>query len=316
MKNTTKLIATTALALSFAQINATAQNSTTPITPTDVTNTLVVILGGTTNSGTTTTATTTGNSANVSNGKQTGGGTFGTGTFANTRTVRFNATGQQLNTSADVGANVIITARVIVQNTNSVTNAVSGAVTTRPAIRRLLTTADVLRVLGNDAAMTGRITGTNFAVGSRLVFTNNTFVVFSGADTIDVGDIITFETGTNQIFAGTTDTNGLARPVRTIIEIGRITFNDTAINTTNGLVFYLQGQTTETTIDTAASTSTGNFREARTLVLTQGTGEGAENVGSGDDRAIIVAGNVTTRGSAIGTDDNATGTTALATTSP
>lgn len=225
-----------------------------------------------------------------------------TNIFTGTTNITTAVNGQPFNTNAQFALFVSIRGTIIAQSTNSTVNSTNGTITTTPAQRQFFSTSNILRTLGNDASISGRITGTNFAPGASLILSNNTFFVLSGSDVIDVSDIMTFQTGTNQLISGSTDANGLATPrSRTIIEIGRVTFNDTAINTNNGLVFYFQGVATQTTGNSVANATTGEFTEARSLNLNQGTGEGTENVGSGSDRLIIISGGVlTARGNGTG----------------
>jgi hypothetical protein len=298
MKTTTKLIAITAMVLGLTQTHVLAQSGTT----TTDTNGTTTATGTTGNNG-------TGLRSFIASNATLGANNSGTTTITNGTNVIILPTGatgaavngQAFNTTAQVGSTVSISARIIAQNTNSTTNVNNGTVTTGPSTRTSLTTATLLRTLGVDANIAGLISGTNFAPGARLVFSNDTFFVVSGTDTIDVSAIMTLERGTNQIVSGSTDTNGLARPNRTIVEILRVTFNDTAINTTNGLIFYLQGIGNETSTSGAVNANTGQFNETRNFSLANGAGEGWQFIGSDNVRPIIVTGNVTARGTGLGT---------------
>jgi hypothetical protein len=197
----------------------------------------------------------------------------------------------QATAQGNIGLNVTVNARFTIQNTNQVTNARTQTVTVSRPIQRTFNTADLLRRLAVDENLAGNFDGTSFPRGSRLVATNGGFVVISGGNVLaDVSNIISIGVGTNVIFSGATDTNNLARPSQTRIVIGRLIFDDTGINTTDGLRFYLQGILTQTTTDTVPNVNTGIFTESTNASMPSSAGEGNLGVGSDDERQIITSG--------------------------
>jgi hypothetical protein len=160
----------------------------------------------------------------------------------------------------------------------------------------VFTTADFLKRLAIDENTAGRLDTNRFPRGARLVATNDTFVVMVGTNVlVDVGNIISFSGGDNEIVSGTTDTNGLARPAITRTHLARVMFDDTGINTTNGIVFFLQGAMTETTTDSAVNRN-GNYTETHVASMPSAAGEGQVGVGSGDQRAAVCTGAVSASG--------------------
>ncbi len=195
------------------------------------------------------------------------------------------------NVRADVGLTITLNARITAQNTNSFTNPITQSVTVRAPVTRNFTTFELLRRLAVDETLAGRWTNNTFPPGSRLVTTNNLFLVVRGTNVLaDVSDIISFNGGDNNIVSGSFDTNGLARPFpQNKIHIARITFDDTTINANDGLQFYLQGLMTETTVDTAP-TRAGFFNEVHIANMPSAAGEGHSGVGSSDTRQIVISG--------------------------
>lgn len=201
--------------------------------------------------------------------------------------------------NADVGLTISITANLLIQSTNSVTNARTQAVTVGPPTRRVLTTAQILQRLAQDENSAGLYPTNRFPRGARLVATNDTFVVMVGTNVlVDVSNVISFDEGTNNIFSGTRDTNGLSHPV-VKTHLARIIFDDTGIIPAIGLRFYLQGVMTETTIDSAVDRN-GNFTETHIVSMPQAAGEGVVNVGDTDQRQLIATGSVSASGTARG----------------
>jgi hypothetical protein len=199
--------------------------------------------------------------------------------------------------TADPALTISITASLLIQSTNSITNARTHSVTVTAPTRKVLTTATILQRLAVDENIAGTYPTNKFPRGARLVATNNTFVVMNGTNVlVDVSNIISVDTGTNEIDSGTTDTNGLAHPV-TRTHLARVIFDDTGINTTDGLRFFLQGVMTETTNDSGVDRN-GIFTETHIASMPQAAGEGLANVGSGTERQLIATGSVTATGNA------------------
>lgn len=198
----------------------------------------------------------------------------------------------QFRATADVGLNITINSRFIIQNTNSTTNPRTGTVTVSPAVQRSFSSINLLNRLAVDENIAGNFDSTTFPRGSRIVATNGTIVVMSGTNVlVDVSNILSVQFGDNTIFSGGTDTNGLARPSQTRIHLANVNFDDTSINTTDGLRFFLQGIMTEIRSDGAPNNS-GVFTESQTISMPSSAGEGSTGVGSGDERQIIVSGSL------------------------
>lgn len=199
---------------------------------------------------------------------------------------------------ADVGLTLSISANLLVQSTNIFTNAHTHSVTVGAPRQLRFATADFLKRLAIDENIAGTYPTNKFPRGATLVATNNSFfVVVKTNILVDVGNIISFSAGDNEISSGTTDTNGLARPSVTKTHLARVMFDDTAINTTNGISFFLQGVMTETTSDSAVDRA-GNYTESHVVSMPTSAGEGQVGVGSGDQRATVCTGAVTASGKA------------------
>jgi hypothetical protein len=186
--------------------------------------------------------------------------------------------------------NLSLTARILTQSTNVSTNAHTQVVTTRAATVRTFSTSDFIKRMAAD-------TGTTLGRGAaRLVVTNGTVSIVQGSTIVDVSGIISVSFGTNQLFSGSVDTNGLARPSEVTTQIARVIFDDTALNSTNGLRFYIQGVLTDTITDSVPNRNTGVFTETEVISMPTAAGEGTSGVGSGDERQIIVTGSLTGNG--------------------
>lgn len=196
---------------------------------------------------------------------------------------------------ADVGLTVNITASFLIQNTNTFTNARTQSVTVSAPLRRTFSTANLLNRLAVDTS--GGATN-RFPRGARLVATNGTFVVMVGTNVIvDVSTFIKIDSGNNEVFSGTTDTNGLSRPSTTRTHLATVTFDDTGLNATNGIRFSITGIMTETKTDSAVNRN-GSFTETQVVSMPIAQGEGVIDLASGDQRQAIVSGAVTASGTA------------------
>lgn len=192
-------------------------------------------------------------------------------------------------TAQTAGITINISARLTVQSTNVSTNAVTQTVTVRPPVIRSVSTFDLIKRLAADENFTGRIPS-----NSRIVATNGgIFVIFGTNEPIDISSILSLSFGTNTIFSGSTDTNGLARPTpQTRVQIARLNFDDTSLNATNGLSFYMQGVFTDTVSDSTPNVNTGIFTENESVSMPSAAGEGVTGVGSDDEREAIVSGSL------------------------
>jgi hypothetical protein len=205
----------------------------------------------------------------------------------------------EFRAQADVGLNINITATLLVQSTNTFTNARTHTVTIAAPRRMVVTTADLLKRLAVAENNAGTFPTNKFPRGARLAETNGAFVVMFGTNIlVDASNVISITgNGTNEITSGTTDTNGLARPALLRTHLSRINYDDTGLNTTNGLRFFLEGIVTDTTVDSAVGRN-GVYTETRVISVPTAAGEGEVGVGSGDERAAIASGALSAVGSA------------------
>ena len=153
-------------------------------------------------------------------------------------------------------------------------------------------TAELLSILAQDKHAQGRWPSNSFPAGAKLAVGNNSFVVVAGTNTLlDVSDILSFSNGDNQIVSGKrNDSTGLSNPTTSKLQIGRLTFDDTAISGGAGLKFYLQGLVSQTESDTVPVS--GVYTRTRSAKLTNGTGEGTNSSGN----AFVLTGSLSATG--------------------
>lgn len=190
-----------------------------------------------------------------------------------------------------------LSVRAISQSTNVTTS--RDIVTTPPPRTRFFTTSDILKRLAQDENNAGNWASNTFPRGARLAVVGDRFSVVQGTNVlVDVSNVIGITFGNNAIQSGRqNDTNGLASPTISKVHLANLSFDDTAINTTNGLSFFLQGVMNETITDSAVSRTTGIFTETETASMPSAAGEGTASVGSGADQPIVVTGSLSASGS-------------------
>ena len=86
------------------------------------------------------------------------------------------------------------------------------------------------------------------------------------------------------------DITGLAHPTTSRLQIGRLTFDDTAIDGGAGLKFYLQGLVSQTESDTVPVNNV--YTRTRSAKLSNGTGEGTDSGG----HAFVLTGTLSATG--------------------
>src|SRR2546427_982039 len=93
-------------------------------------------------------------------------------------------------------------------------------------------TAELLSILARDKAAQHSWPSNSFPAGAKLAVGNDSFVVVAGTNIlVSVSDILSFTNGDNEIISGKrNDITGLARPTTSRLQIGRLTFDDTAID--------------------------------------------------------------------------------------
>ncbi len=191
---------------------------------------------------------------------------------------------------------VTISARIISQNTN-VTDVHNVTSTPSPKSRSGSNT-DLLKRLAQDEFNAGNWPSNSFPHGAKLVVVGGSFVIVKGTNTlVDVSNVISIGFGVNTIMSGRqNDITGLASPTITNVRIGHLVFDDTGLNPTDGLRFYLQGVLTETITDSAVANN-GTYNQTHSVSMPTAAGEGDSGVGSGNDQPIIVTGSVSAFGS-------------------
>ena len=153
-------------------------------------------------------------------------------------------------------------------------------------------TAELLSILARDKAAQGRWQSNSFPAGAKLAVGNDSFVVVAGTNIlVTVSDILSFTNGDNEIVSGKrNDLTGLANPTTSKLQIGRLTFDDTAINGGAGLKFYLQGLVSQTESDTVPINNV--YTRTRSAKLSNGTGEGTDSGG----HAFVLTGSLSAIG--------------------
>jgi len=181
----------------------------------------------------------------------------------------------------DIIQTITLTVTATAQNNNGTSNGTTTNVP--PPSISTHTTTEFLTRLAQDENIEGHWSSNSFPAGVKLaVVPGNSngadFAVIQGTNVlVDVSDIISFDGGNNEIVSGAQNLQtGLASPMTKKAHLGRINFDDSAVGNPNGsLTFFLQGIFTETTMDTAP-TSTGAYTETRMAKMTTGAGEGSK----------------------------------------
>lgn len=182
------------------------------------------------------------------------------------------------STQAQVTNLITLTISALAQsNTND-----DGTFTTAPApSKHTIATKDILSLLAMAKhAENNAYPSTNFPAGAKLVVVtgdNPAFQVLTSTNTLlaDVSDIINSDDGKfgNYVYSGKqNDTNNLASPITTNLHILTIKYDDTWINGSVGVKFYMIGLMTSTTTDTVPTA--GVYTQTESHKLASGTGEG------------------------------------------
>jgi len=153
-------------------------------------------------------------------------------------------------------------------------------------------TAELLSILARDKAAQHSWPSNSFPAGAKLAVGNDAFVVVAGTNILlNVSDILSFTNGDNEIVSGKrNDITGLANPTASRLQIGRLTFDDTAIDGSAGLKFYIQGLISQTESDTIPVNNV--YTQTRSAKLSNGTGEGTNSGG----RAFVLTGGLSATG--------------------
>jgi hypothetical protein len=156
-------------------------------------------------------------------------------------------------------------------------------------------TADLLQALAQDQFAAHNWPSNSFPSTAKLAVDNDGFFVINGTNfLVSVTNVMSFDPGENEINSGKrSDTTGLALPSIKRLQIGRITFDDTAIADGSNLRFYIQGLITNSRTDSTPN-STGSYTETQAGKMTNGAGEGVDSDGS----PFVLTGTVTVAGKA------------------
>jgi len=203
------------------------------------------------------------------------------------------ASGLGISVAANAQAEVLqyLTFTVTTYTQKDSTNNGTNTMTAAPKVQTH-NTAELLSILARDEAAHGRWQSNSFPAGAKLAVGNNSFVVVAGTNILlNVSDILSFTNGNNEIVSGKrNDLTGLANPTTSKLQIGRLTFDDTAINGGAGLKFYLQGLLSQTESDTVPVNSV--YTRTRSAKLSNGTGEGTNSGGN----AFVLTGSLSATG--------------------
>ncbi len=203
------------------------------------------------------------------------------------------ASGLSISVAANAHAEVLqyLTFTVTTYTQKDSTNNGTNTITAAPKVQTH-NTAELLSILARDKAAQHSWPSNSFPAGAKLAVGNDAFVVVAGTNILlNVSDILSFSNGDNEIVSGKrNDLTGLANPTTSRLQIGRLTFDDTAINGGAGLKFYLQGLLSQTESDTVPVNSV--YTRTRSAKLSNGTGEGTNSGG----RAFVLTGSLSATG--------------------
>ena len=195
---------------------------------------------------------------------------------------------------ADVMQIVTINVTTYSQNTNYD----NGTTTTFAPIKvKSHNTREILGALARDKNAQGLWPSNSFPATAKLAAGNDGFAVMNGTNIlVDVSDIIHFGHGesesNNPVRSGReNDITGLASPTVKKIQIGRITFDDTAIVGGVNLKFYLQGLVRQSETDTTPTVS-GVYTQTKSGQVLNAAGEGVDS----DGNTFFCTGTITATG--------------------
>lgn len=156
-------------------------------------------------------------------------------------------------------------------------------------------TADLLDALAQDEFAAHNWPSNSFPATAKLAVNNDGFFVINGTNfLVSVSNVMSFDAGENEINSGKrSDATGLALPAIKRLQIGRITFDDTAIAGGSNLKFFIQGLITNSRTDSTPNSS-GSYTETQAGKMTNGAGEGVDSDGS----PFVLTGTVTVAGKA------------------
>ena len=157
-------------------------------------------------------------------------------------------------------------------------------------------TADLLKTLAKDANIAYGWPSNSFPSTAKLAVGNDGFVVINGTNVlVNVNGILSFENMSTNIVSGKmSDITGLANTSTKELQIGKITFDDTAIVGGGNLKFWIQGLITNTRTDTVPNASSSVYSETHTGKMTNGAGAGTDSDGSD----FVLTGTVSVTGKA------------------
>jgi len=203
------------------------------------------------------------------------------------------ASGLSISVAANARAEVLqyLTFTVTTYTQKDSTDNGTNTITAAPKVQTH-NTAELLSILARDEAAKGRWQSNSFPSGAKLAVGNDSFVIVAGTNILlNVSDILSFTNGDNKIISGKRkDNTGLANPTTSRLQIGRLTFDDTAIHCGAGLKFYIQGLLSQTESDTVPINNV--YTQTRSAKLSNGTGEGTNSGG----KAFVLTGSLSATG--------------------
>jgi hypothetical protein len=144
-----------------------------------------------------------------------------------------------------------------------------------------LNTKNLLDRLALDKQAQGFYAANTFPGGSKLAVAADHFVVVKSNNEliVDVSDIVSFKSGTNDILSGSVNAStGLASKKTTELILVALNFDDTFIVGGSDLKFSVQGLDTVSTTDSTPNSSSGKYVENTSDKINNAAGEGQSGI--------------------------------------
>ena len=174
----------------------------------------------------------------------------------------------------------ILNVKLTLQSQGSFSDNGTITIYAKPATRTM-NTKDLLNQLARDKYAQTNYPANFFPAGAKLAinYTNGACVVVDHNDAllVDVSDILSFSSGTNDIMSGhVSDATGLAHSDTTELTYTSLRFDDTFIRGGGNLSFFVGGVDVIETTDSTPGGS-GNYHENTVDNVKNGAGEGQSN---------------------------------------
>ena len=144
-----------------------------------------------------------------------------------------------------------------------------------------LNTKNLLDRLALDKQAQGLYAASSFPGGSKLAVAVDHFVVVKSNNEliVDVSDIVSFKSGTNDILSGSVNVStGLASKKTTELILVALNFDDTFIAGGSDLKLFVQGLDTISTTDSTPNSSSGKYTENTSDKISNAAGEGQSGI--------------------------------------